>query len=90
MALFSVRYCPKNVQEASITGNRKQDLELFEQQTDFGTEKVSAGNEQYRKGNAKITVTDKNGNVIPLAQIKAVQAPPEKLKFCYGTSDPVS
>lgn len=63
--------------------NRRKVLELFEQQKAFMDEKVNSGIEQYRKGDAVITVTDKNGNIIPGAKVKAVQKTHE---FKFGAN----
>lgn len=63
--------------------NRKQVLELFEQQQDFLSQTVAAGIEQHRKGDAHITVTDKVGNVIPAAKVKVTQKSHE---FKFGAN----
>lgn len=53
--------------------DRRQVLELFEAHKDFVDKKVSEGIEKNRKGDAKITVTDKNGKPIEGAKITASQ-----------------
>ena len=52
---------------------RRKVLELFEAHKDFVDTKVNKGIEKNRKGDAKITVTDKNGNPIEGAKITASQ-----------------
>lgn len=44
-----------------MNGRRKV-LDLFDEQKDFVNERVAYGIENYRKGDAKITVTDEKGN----------------------------
>ena len=41
--------------------DRRKVLELFEQQKEYTDKRISEGIEKYRKGNAEIIVTDKNG-----------------------------
>lgn len=53
--------------------DRRKILDLFEEQKDFVNEKVAYGIEKYRKGDAKLTVTDENGDPIPNAKIKVTQ-----------------
>ena len=64
-------------------GNRAQVLSLFEEQRHFYEEKVSFGIENYRKGNARLTVLDKSGAPIPHAKIKATQKSHE---FRFGSN----
>ena len=63
--------------------DRRRVLELFEEQKDFVNERVSSGIERYRKGDAKITVKDKNGNVIPGVKVKVNQKSHE---FRFGAN----
>ena len=53
--------------------DRRKVLELFEQQKEYTDKRISEGIEKYRKGNAEIIVTDKNGKAVPNVKIKAVQ-----------------
>ncbi len=62
---------------------RRRVLELFEEQKEYMEEKVNSGIEQYRKGYAKITVQDKDGNVISGAKIKLNQKSHE---FKFGAN----
>ncbi len=52
---------------------RRKVLEKFESQKEYMDKRVSEGIEKYRKGDAKITVTDKNGNAIDGATVKINQ-----------------
>ncbi|MBE5734624.1 MAG: glycoside hydrolase family 10 [Clostridiales bacterium] len=63
--------------------DRRKILDLFEEQNDFINAKVANGIEHYRKGNAKLKVTDKDGNSIPDAKIKACQKTHE---FRFGAN----
>ncbi len=63
--------------------DRRNVLDLFEEQKDFVNEKVAYGIENYRKGNAKLTVTDGNGNTIPNAKVKVNQKSHE---FRFGAN----
>ena len=63
--------------------DRRKVLELFEEQKDFVNEKIAYGIENYRKGNAKLTVTDESGNPIPNAKIKIKQKTHE---FRFGAN----
>jgi len=62
---------------------RRKVLELFEAHKDFVDTKVNKGIEKNRKGDAKITVTDKNGNPIEGAKITASQKSHE---FKFGAN----
>ena len=62
--------------------NRRKALELFDEQKDFFDRRVSQGIEKYRKGTAKITVTDKNGKPV-MARIKFRQKSHE---FKFGAN----
>ena len=62
---------------------RRKILELFDLHQDFVDKKVSDGIEQNRKGYAKITITDKNGNSIKGAKITASQKSHE---FRFGAN----
>ena len=54
-------------------GNPENVLDLFEEQRNFVNEKVSFGIENYRKGNKKIMVVNKNGSPVVGARIKLNQ-----------------
>ena len=43
-----------------MNGRRKV-MELFEQQKEYTDKKISEGIEKYRKGDAELVITDKNG-----------------------------
>ena len=62
---------------------RNKILELFEEQKDFYEEKVESGIERYRKGDATIIVTDKNGKPVVNAKISAKQTSHE---FKFGAN----
>lgn len=62
---------------------RRKVLDLFEEQKEYMEERVNSGIEQYRKGYAKITVKDKNGNVVSDAKIKVNQKSHE---FKFGAN----
>ena len=51
----------------------KQILKYFEEQKDFMNARVESGIEQYRKGTARIRVTDENGQPVKGAVIEASQ-----------------
>ena len=53
--------------------DRKKVLELFENQKEYTDKKISEGIEKHRKGNAEITITDKDGNALKNVAVKAVQ-----------------
>ena len=63
--------------------DRRKVLELFEQQKEYTDKRISEGIEKYRKGNAEIIVTDKNGKAVPDVKIKAVQKTHE---FRFGAN----
>lgn len=63
--------------------DRKNILEFFESQKSFYEKKVSEGIEQNRKGNARIQIFDKNGSIIPFANIKITQKTHE---FRFGAN----
>ena len=63
--------------------DRRQVLELFEEQKEFLDTTVAQNIERYRKGDAKITVTDEKGNAIPNAEIKVKQLSHE---FRFGAN----
>lgn len=63
--------------------DRKKILELFEQQKEYTDKRISEGIEKYRKGNAQIVVTDKNGNPVPNIAIKVKQKTHE---FRFGAN----
>ena len=62
---------------------RRKILDLFEEQEDFWKQRAADGIERYRKGDAKITVTDKNGDPIPNAKIKVNQ---KNHEFRFGAN----
>ncbi len=63
--------------------DRRKVLDLFEEQKDFVDEKVAYGIEHYRKGNARITVLDSDGKIIPNAKVKVKQTSHE---FRFGAN----
>ena len=63
--------------------DRRKVLDLFEEQKDLVNEKVAYGIEHYRKGDARITVTDANGNPLPNAKVKVNQTSHE---FRFGAN----
>ena len=63
--------------------DRRKILDLFEEQEDFWKQRADDGIERYRKGNGKITVTDKNGEAIANAKIKLKQTSHE---FRFGAN----
>lgn len=65
-----------------MTGRRKV-LELFESQKEYADKRVNEGIEKYRKGNAEIVITDKDGNPVSGARVKAVQKTHE---FRFGAN----
>ena len=62
---------------------RRKVLDLFEEQEDFWKQRAADGIERYRKGDAKITVTDKNGDPIPNDKIKVNQ---KNHEFRFGAN----
>ena len=62
---------------------RKKVLNLFDEQEVFLKEKVSDGIERYRKGNAKLTFTDEQGN--PLSNVK-VKLNQKSHEFRFGAN----
>ena len=62
---------------------RRKILELFEEQKEYLEEKVAFGIEHYRKGDAKLIITDENGNSVPNAKIKVQQKTHE---FRFGAN----
>lgn len=63
--------------------NRKNILELFEEQKDYLNKRVSKGIEKYRKGNASIVITDESGNAFADARISIKQ---KNHKFRFGAN----
>ena len=63
--------------------DRRKVLELFESQKDFMDTTVKSEIERNRKGYATVTVKDKDGNVIPDAQVTAAQKTHE---FKFGAN----
>ena len=64
-------------------GNPENVLDLFEEQRDFVNEKVSFGIENYRKGNKKIKVIDKNGAPVIGAKVRLNQ---KNHEFRFGAN----
>lgn len=62
---------------------RRKILYLFEEQKDYMDERVSTGIEKYRKGDAKLVITDKNGKAITNAKVKVTQKSHE---FRFGAN----
>lgn len=62
---------------------RRKVLELFEEQKNFLETTVAENIERYRKGDAKITLTDREGKAIPYAEIKVKQTSHE---FRFGAN----
>ena len=65
------------------TSERWQVLEYFEANKEELRARINAGIEANRKGDATITVKDKDGNVIPGARVKAVQ---KNHEFRFGAN----
>ncbi|MBQ9807058.1 MAG: endo-1,4-beta-xylanase [Clostridia bacterium] len=63
--------------------DRKKVLDLFDEQEDFWKQKATDGIEQYRKGNGRITVADKEGKPVSNAKIKLTQKSHE---FRFGAN----
>lgn len=63
--------------------DRRKVLDLFDAQEAFWKPKVADGIERYRKGNGRITVTDKNGKPVANAGIKLMQTSHE---FRFGAN----
>lgn len=63
--------------------DRRKVLKQFEEQKNSLDEKIAEDIEKYRKGNAEIVVTDKNGNIIPNAKISIKQKSHE---FRFGAN----
>lgn len=63
--------------------DRRNILDLFEKQKDLVNERVAYGIENYRKGDAKLTVTDKNGDPVPNAKINVKH---KKHEFRFGAN----
>lgn len=53
---------------------RSKVLELFDEQSELVKKRVNDGIERYRKGDARITVTDANGKAVPNAEISLEQS----------------
>ena len=62
---------------------RRKVLELFEKQKDYMDKRVAEGIEKYRKGDIKITLTDKEGNPLSAARVKVGQKSHE---FRFGAN----
>ena len=58
-------------------------LKHFEEQNEFYEQKVSEGIEKYRKGDAVITLVDKDGKPVEGAKVKAVH---KKHEFKFGAN----
>ena len=63
--------------------NRRKILELFKAQKDYLENQVTTGIERYRKGYAKLKITDENGNAVPDAKIRVTQKTHE---FRFGAN----
>ena len=63
--------------------DRRKVLDLFDEQEELWKQRASEGIERYRKGNGRITVTDKNGEPIVNAKIKLTQTSHE---FRFGAN----
>ncbi len=63
--------------------DRSRILEKFNEQSEYLNERVSAGIEENRKGNARIIVKDKDGNLLPDVSISARQISHE---FKFGAN----
>ncbi len=63
--------------------DRKKIFELFETQREYVNEKTSYGIEHYRKGDAKITLIDKDGKPVKNAKVKIKQKSHE---FRFGAN----
>lgn len=63
--------------------SRRKVLELFDRHKDEIEKRTAEGIEKYRKGNAKITVTDQNGDPVPNARLCAKQRTHE---FRFGAN----
>jgi len=63
--------------------DRRKVLELFEEQKDFMDERVSSGIELYRKGRAKISIENSNGEPVKNAKVHVNQKTHE---FKYGAN----
>ena len=53
--------------------DNRQVLELFEEQKEDWTQRAEDGIERYRKGDARLTVTDKEGNPVAYGKVKLNQ-----------------
>ena len=62
---------------------RRKVLDLFEEQKDLLDQRVSDGIERYRKGDARITVTDRDGKPLRNAKVKIDQSSHE---FRFGAN----
>ena len=63
--------------------NRRKVLDLFEEQKEFVDQTVSAGIEQYRKGNGRIRIVNQNGAPVVGTTIKVTQKSHE---FRFGAN----
>lgn len=64
-------------------GDRRKILDIFESQKEFTDKKVSEGIEKYRKGDAEIIVTDKDGTPLPDVTVNVNQKTHE---FRFGAN----
>ena len=62
---------------------RREILDLFEQQATEWEKRAADGIERYRKGDAKLTVTDEKGSPIPNARVRVTQKSHE---FRFGAN----
>lgn len=63
--------------------DRRKVLELFEEQKDFFSKRTAYGIEKYRKGDAELRVTDKDGKPVPDAKVSIKQKSHE---FRFGAN----
>lgn len=63
--------------------DRRKVLEQFEKQKDFMKDRVQSGIESYRKGNAGITVKDRDGNPVSNVKIRVTQ---KNHEFKFGAN----
>ena len=71
------------IKGVSIMQDRSNVLELFVQKKDYFEERVARGIENYRKGDAKIVITNKEGKPIPNVTLKVKQKTHE---FRFGAN----
>lgn len=62
---------------------RRKIFQLFEEQREYTDKKIAQGIESYRKGRARIVITDPNGRPLPGVRVKAVQ---KNHEFRFGAN----